>query len=441
MARWSAILPGARADAALAVATEIGTRLRDPDLVAECAARAVADTVLPDVVRCQPHNVAQGDAGIALLHGQLARCCPDRGWDVAAHHYLTSAVRGVRTDGHRPASVFAGPAGVAFVADALSREGTRYQRLLAQLDPWLATEPPALATTLMSSRGGPVGRFDAISGLAGTAAVLLRRRADPAVDAALRAVLAALVELCGEQDGLPNWYTASDAFGSANPMRAGFPHGNLNCGLSHGIPGPLAALSLACIEGVYVPGARAAVRRVADWLWRNRADDEFGVNWPSAIALPAPDGTVAAATPAHSAWCYGSPGVARALWLAGVALDAADLRTLAVEAMAATFRRPRNRRGLESATFCHGIAGLLQITLRFANDTEDPMFATAAAELTEDLLARYEPGRPLGYHSIEPGGNRVDQPGLLDGAAGVALTLLAAARGAAPSWDRIFLLG
>jgi hypothetical protein len=36
--------------------------------------------------------------------------------------------------------------------------------------------------------------------------------------------------------------------------------------------------------------------------------------------------------------------------------------------------------------------------------------------------------------------NETDQPGLLDGAAGVALVLLAQATGVEPSWDRLFLL-
>ena len=55
-------------------------------------------------------------------------------------------------------------------------------------------------------------------------------------------------------------------------------------------------------------------------------------------------------------------------------------------------------------------------------------------------MALYEPDTLLGYRNIEKEGRRVDQPGLLDGAPGVALTLLAAATNVAPDWDRAFLL-
>jgi hypothetical protein len=52
----------------------------------------------------------------------------------------------------------------------------------------------------------------------------------------------------------------------------------------------------------------------------------------------------------------------------------------------------------------------------------------------------YDPDRLLGFPSVEPGGNRVDQAGLLDGAPGVVMTLLAAGTGVNPSWDRLFML-
>ena len=126
----------------------------------------------------------------------------------------------------------------------------------------------------------------------------------------------------------------------------------------------------------------------------------------------------------RDAWCYGTPGAARALFLAGQALDRADLRNLAIEAMAAVYRRPPEQRGIDSPTFCHGVAGLLQITLRFHHDTQLPMFADAAVALTRQILLAVEPDRPMAIANLEPGDNKVDQPGVLDGAAGVSLVLL-----------------
>jgi hypothetical protein len=142
----------------------------------------------------------------------------------------------------------------------------------------------------------------------------------------------------------------------------------------------------------------------------------------------------------RDAWCYGTPGAARALFLAGRTLDRSDLRNLAIEAMAAVYRRPVERRGIDSPTFCHGVAGLLQITLRFHHDTGLPLFAEAASALTRQILDAAEPDRPMGIANMEPGDNKVDQPGVLDGAAGVSLALLSASSDVEPTWDRMFAL-
>jgi hypothetical protein len=126
------------------------------------------------------------------------------------------------------------------------------------------------------------------------------------------------------------------------------------------------------------------------------------------------------------------------LWLAGDALDSANDRELAIEAMRAVFRRPVSERRIDSPTYCHGVAGLLNITLRFFNDTG--CFANEARELVGQLMSGYRPESLLGFRNLETAGHEMDQPGLLDGAPGVALVLLAAATAAEPVWDRLFLL-
>jgi hypothetical protein len=145
-------------------------------------------------------------------------------------------------------------------------------------------------------------------------------------------------------------------------------------------------------------------------------------------------------SPSRAAWCYGSPGLARALWLAGEALGKSSYQEMAVASMEAVYRRPLNVRGINSPTFCHGLAGLLQITLRFAHDTGLKVFREAAASLVEELLSLYDNSALLGFRSVGGGGRSIDRPGLLDGAAGVVMTLLAASTEILPTWDRMFLL-
>jgi lantibiotic biosynthesis protein len=126
--------------------------------------------------------------------------------------------------------------------------------------------------------------------------------------------------------------------------------------------------------------------------------------------------------------------------LQGEAIDHDGYRQSATDILAAVYRRPVAERRIDSPTFCHGVSGLLQITNRFLRDTSIPLFADAARVLTQQVISSYEPDSLLGFRNLEPGGRRIDQAGLLDGAPGVALALLAANGGVEPAWDRMFLL-
>jgi lantibiotic biosynthesis protein len=427
----------ATAAAALAVASEVGTRVADPARVAEAVAAAARQTAHPASVHWRDHTVGQGHAGLALLFGALAEHGPGQGWDGIAHRHLAVAARALEAVPRPPAGLFAGLAGLGLVAATLSGDGARYRRLLTTLDQALVARVPGLG--LPGRDGGLAVRdFDLISGLAGVGAYLLLRRGRPGVDSALREVLGSLVELTGSDENGPRWRTPP---GQLRPdERARYPDGYLNCGLAHGIPGPLAVLSLALQAGVDLPGLPEAVARTADWLATQRTQGPSGPTWPNAVPLPGD--RAGRPPPARAAWCYGGPGVATALRLAAAALGRAGARhhELAVAALAAALAGPGEVAGAGSPTFCHGRAGLLAITSTFARATGDDRFRRAAAAMASELLDRFDPAAPLGYQDVEAGGRPVDQPGLLTGAPGVALALLGATSPAEPAWARLFLL-
>ena len=444
--------PPATAGPALAVASEVGSRVADPARVAAALAAAARQTAHPASVHWRDHAVGQGHAGLALLFGALDQYDPGRGWDRTAHQHLTLAVRAVEGAGRPPAGLFAGLAGLGLVASCLSGDGARYRRLLGTLDQALVARVPGLVGGL--GGGVAVRDVDLISGLAGVGAYLLLRRDRPGVEAALRRVLGSLVDLTGSDEDGPRWRTPP---GQLSPdERARYPGGYLNCGLAHGIPGPLAVLSLALRAGTDLPGLPDAVARTADWLAAHRADDANGPGWPNAVPLPdtIPGRAALAnagqanptqpgrAVPARAAWCYGGPGVAAALRLAGDAIGGAGARhrDLASTALLAALARPAEVARADSPTFCHGRAGLLAATASFARATGDERFRRAAAALAGELVDGFDPAAPLGYRDREAGGRLVDQPGLLTGAPGIALALLGAAAPAEPGWARLFLL-
>jgi len=435
---WAPRLSGSRRASALEAARLIASRTTDPRLVDDAVQLALQQTEFAGSVRWDPLSVAQGDVGQALLATALADAYPDEDWTSVAEDYFDRAVSGLRLHPSPPVSLVSGTSGMAFTGRRL--DGERRRALLARLDGLVAEASLGLAMKIHGQSGTSVSTFDLISGLGGVVLSLLPAAPGERTPPALPFVVRALCRLALADGALPAWHTPVELLHDERQQQQ-FPNGNLNCGLAHGIPGPLSALALTLLSGYELAELAPAIRRLADWLVVYQCRTEEGPGWPAVVPLrrigqqlvPIGDGEYS-----RDAWCYGTPGVARALYLAGQALQDEALADLAVEAMSGVYRRAPEDRGIDSPTFCHGVAGLLQITLRFAHDTGMEMFDRAAADLTDQILGRIDPDRPMAIATIEPGGNLVDQPGLLDGATGVCLVLLAAATDHEPTWDRLF---
>jgi lantibiotic modifying enzyme len=436
---WRSPLTDHVKTAAMGVATDVADRLRSPGRIEKAAAAAIAQTGFPEFGRWVPYSLAEGDAGLAVMSGYLDQCFPAEGWDTTGHDQLAAAARAVEQKGCPSLGLFGGLSGLAYAALTLSRNGTRYRRLLTRIDHSLLPQMHTLACESRAHRTGmAVSIFDLISGLTGIGAYLLGRGEQTRDFDAPAAVIRALMAITAGESSLPRWYTPPGL--NADPAQVRHqPYGSLNCGLAHGIPGPLSLMALALSAGLTIKGLDERVAQLANWLIAQRLENNWGITWPSMITLNS-DGRSSSAIPSRTAWCYGSPGVARSLWLAGMALGNKNLCDTAIEAMACVYRTPHTERGVDSPTLCHGLAGLLQITLRFAHDTNDVLFTEAAKQLVEEILSAFEPDTIVGMRDIEPDGRRVERAGLLTGASGVALTLLAAATDIEPTWDRAFLL-
>jgi hypothetical protein len=257
----------------------------------------------------------------------------------------------------------------------------------------------------------------------------------------LKRVLRYLVDLCHERQvgefAVPGWYLP--AFPSAEPIDGQALAGSFNLGMSHGITGAFALMALSLQNGIEVPRQRDVMQRIGDLLIHWKLEDEYGIYWSHEITLEEHVTGVRHPAKGREAWCYGTPGVARALWLAGEALDNPEWREVALEAMRSVFRRPVREWGLESATYCHGLAGLLQITQRFYVESGAEDLGAQRDRLVEEILRLYQTEAAFGFYEIEQGQLR-NYPGLLDGAAGVLLTLLSMRATEAPDWDAVFVV-
>jgi len=107
--------------------------------------------------------------------------------------------------------------------------------------------------------------------------------------------------------------------------------------------------------------------------------------------------------------------------------------------------RPPEETGVRDAGFCHGTAGLAHIYNRMYQATGNETLGRAAVYWLERTLDFYRRARAAGdswVHGSRDGaeGGPWTGTGLLAGAAGVALVLLAATTPVEPLWDRVFLV-
>lgn len=417
-------------DKIIAIVKEVGSRLADPEgITANEADRGAG-----------PLSLADGYPGICLLFGELAEHFPEEGWDRAAKAYLSKMEGLASDDGLESFSLFCGAAGVGKAALALAHEGT-----LARVNEFLLKALPREISFCFSKLGDvEVQDYDVILGLSGVGRYLLHFIQEPQIKPLIEDILAYMVELaadvpvsCGE---VPGWYIPGENVAGAESKEA-YPNGYFDCGLSHGIAGPLALLSRALSYGVEVKGQREALKKIACWLeaWKQPR----GMYWPCLVSLEENSAGSITVMNTRDAWCYGTPGIARALWLAGCALGDKELKNSAMEAFDGLFSRPEDTWKAISPTFCHGYAGLLHLAGLMYRDTGLERFSQYREWVGAKVMEYFNMDAPFGFYDYDvshDGIKSMNKAGLLEGAAGVALALLAVVKPVKTGWDTVFLV-
>jgi hypothetical protein len=432
----------ARAQASVSVAAQ---RLADPGQV---AARFAGSRTGDGEASRFP-----GAAGVALLYAELA--CHDAAYRPALRAWLSAAAQAA--DLASGQGLYAPIPGLAFALDQAATHWDDYQaardHLQAQARVLVERTLEREEQRVLGSECPAMQTYDVISGLAGGGMLLLGRRETAGLETAgsaadkdlLRRALAAVVRLAQPQvvDGVefPGWWVAQEPFGHQPvPPR----NGHSNLGLAHGIAGPLALLALARIDGIHVDGQAAAAARFAGTLVDLAQVDDFGPWWHRFIQVKPVSGENA--RPGRPSWCYGSPGIARALQLAGRAFGVAAWQRIAETALLAAISRVTAvdaQAPLTEAGLCHGWAGLLQAASRIAADQPGGQISAQLPLIAERALELADSGEAFGFIPPPVATGLPDQSaGFLSGAAGTALALHAVATGRPPatSWDRMLLL-
>jgi hypothetical protein len=417
--------------------------LLDDDLAERSwqAIRAIAREIeppAPAVGRPTPDRwgLAGGSAGTALFYAYLAEATGEEDFADRALFDLENALAGAAT---QPFGIglWQGLLGVTWTFDHLA------QRLFATDDAGDADaeggDPGDADALLLDRLREEEESFDLIQGLAGYGIACLEGLPRPGARQGLDLVLD---QLLGKAERLApgyGWFTPPEQL---PPWQAELaPDGYWNLGLAHGIPAVAALLARCIAAGVRGPELEPWLAGTVEWMLAQRGDHGF----PSWVAKgPRPPQKAA-----RLAWCYGDPGVAASLLVAGRAVGRRDWTELAAEiACRGAAARDLELAGIKDAGVCHGAAGLAHIYNRLWQASGREELAEASRFWFGQVLEmrRHDDGIggfkswsiPRGRGSVELGWQ--DDPGLLTGSAGIGLCLLAAVTGLEPEWDRSLVL-
>ena len=375
-------------------------------------------------------SLADSAPGIALLHIERARTGLA---DWKPVHHLARAMTREPVQAHPDiTTLFQGAPAVAYALHTAGHPA--YRTALDTLDRSITdlihNRLAAAHRRMDEGRLPAASEYDLINGLTGLGAYLLHRHHEHDL---LHNVLAYVVRLTApvrvECGTLPGWWATGSPDRRQSPR---WTDGHAGLGMAHGISGPLALLPAAMRRGVTVTGHGDAIAAICSWLERWRTGEGRHTWWPEVIdGTELRTNTAADAGPHRPSWCYGTPGIARALQLAGIATHNAHRTSIAEQALLGCLTDDRQLAHLTDAGLCHGWAGLIHTARRACTDATNTSELNTATSAAARLMRRHLHNHP-----------RPTDEGLLDGRTGVELvtsTEVSPSPSTRTTWDTCLL--
>lgn len=437
---------------AVHICQEIANRLKSPkDLLLKMQMDSSQST--SDVLARKDLTLASGLSGIACFYSSMDAAFPDEGWDRIAHDFLKVIVEELQFSGASDCSLFSGITGLCFALFLCSKEDKRYQHVLKKLEEAIFSSVrnntfPRITSKLSNNEAIDPKDYDLANGLCGVVAYLLLRKNVSHMQGLLEDCLMILCklinrELVHEKALIPGWYISPEH--QSTYYQTKYVQGSFILSTPFGATGVLSILALAQIDGYITPQTTEAIQRLSQWLIRNKGELSTHDYWPYAISLEEElEGKPLLPDLVRDTWFYGVPAICRSLYLAAVAIRDEPLLSFSIKHFEGLFSKNPKEWNLVGPSFSSGRAGLLAMTHQMAVDTKSPILLDHALKLEEDLKGFFKPQSLYGFQAADindPDNYRwIDEPGIFDGASGIALSLLAIHKSSSNAWQRAFLI-
>ncbi len=366
-----------------------------------------------------------GKAGLACFYAYYADWSGNRVFDSLAADMIEQELNPAA--GHVPELRFSnGLSGLAWLIHHLTATGM-FQwdttSVFDELDPHLY--PYMLAEML-------AGHYDYLHGALGVALYFLRQPGSDKYRPHLEELVSELDKMAvREDDGSIKWKSVLDE----KTNKSGY-----NLSLSHGMASIILILSKIYAEGISEQMTGQLIKGSLMYVNKQKLPSgEFLSVFPSWAKE-----SMQESEQSRLAWCYGDLGIGLAYMQAGEILPESSYKTDGLSILLSTaLRRDLEENNVFDAGLCHGASGLALIYNVLYQTTLLTVFREAAMYWLDICLnmAIHDDGS-AGYkawHHPDYGGWQ-NSPGLLDGVAGIGLSLLSFVSVREPTWAGSLLL-
>ncbi|WP_053364875.1 lanthionine synthetase C family protein [Bacillus sp. FJAT-27245] len=415
----------------------IGINETDKKIKIKYYAQLFAESLIEDQY-IPPKNdisLSKGLLGHSLFLGEMSNLFPDQGYEKFHHKCFFMIKNIIENEGLHSLSLWQGLSGFGLATTQSIEWNLGYNNLLNVINNQLNIELKSYIKQIQDMKNElSVSHYDTILGATGIGRYLLiHAKTNEELCIHLELILRYLIDLSRinqSEAGIKFlWHIKQE--NQLERDKQTFPSGLIDLGIAHGVSGPLALLSLSFLMGIKLEGQEEAIKSIVTLLMKHCvADKEGDLLWPGRI-----DPQKETKANSYHAWCYGTPGIARALWLAGRALNDKRLMNLSTDVFERLTRYKIETWPTKDFSICHGYSGMLLLINRMYEDTKNANLVKLRDNLINFILEKVESSPNQLIMNSKQNDN-----GFLDGLTGMYTTLVSQLNGSPPSWDSSLLI-
>lgn len=400
--------------------------------------------------RIDKTNLSTGLSGILVFLSICRNIDLDFNFSELCHLYIEKICQYLKNS-HYDLSLHQGLTGVIFSIFLSSNDGKNYQELLSTLESHFRDQ--ITRNLIVPIRKAIENHYflhpsylNLSGGISGVISYLMLRDQDKNNRKLLIESIEVLANYLDrqEEEQVPGWFSPTKETLHATEKYK-FPQGSFVFSHSYGISGYLAAM-ISCLErDQSFNYLRKIIKDMSYWIinaTERKGNDYF---LPIAAATEEVRETKYANQLKRDSWFCGIPSTALTLYRAGVLLEENFLCDFALKAYISLFQKNLKDWNLVATSLFHGRAGIMLVTYLMALISENDFLMDQCLKLEQEVLRYYHPSNEFCFKSVEinEAGNYFwkDDPGLLFGASGIALSLMKVNKmNSSSCWEKILLL-